>query len=74
MQGIEAELSLRRNPGPAAQPGLLPMLRSYPDVHSWYSLPKTSVCRCAICELEVWLQGEIAVIGTDMATKETCAP
>src|SRR5215211_2507916 len=27
MQGIESELSLRRNPDPAAQPGLLPMLR-----------------------------------------------
>ena len=28
MQGIESELSLRRNPDPAAQPGLLPMLLS----------------------------------------------
>ncbi|WP_210252212.1 hypothetical protein, partial [Microvirga tunisiensis] len=28
MQGIESELSLRRNPDPPAQPGLLPMLPS----------------------------------------------
>ena len=47
---------------------------SYPDVHSWYSLPKTSVCRCAICNLEVWLLGEIAAIRPETATKRNLCP
>ncbi|WP_210252216.1 hypothetical protein, partial [Microvirga tunisiensis] len=40
MQGIESELSLRRNPDPPAQPGLLPMLRKMP-VTLWQPMWKT---------------------------------
>jgi hypothetical protein len=32
------------------------------------------MCRCAVCELEVWLQGEIAVIRPDTETKRNLCP
>ena len=47
---------------------------SYLDVHSQYSLPQTSICRCAVCDLEVWLLGEIAVIRPDTAIKRSLCP
>jgi hypothetical protein len=47
---------------------------SYLDVHSWSPLPKTSVCRCAVCNLEVWLLGEIAVIRPATAAKRNLCP
>jgi hypothetical protein len=47
---------------------------SYLDVHSQYSLPQTSICRCAVCDLEVWLLGEIAVIRPDTAIKRNLCP
>ena len=46
----------------------------YLDVHSWHPLPRISMYRCAVCELEVWLQGEIAVIRPDTATKRNLCP
>src|SRR5215207_10351285 len=45
MQGIESELSLRRNPDPAAQPGLLPMLLVIPPSNSPDLLKLTMPCR-----------------------------
>jgi hypothetical protein len=47
---------------------------SYLDVHSRYPLPQTSICRCAVCDLEVWLLGEIAVIRPDTAIKRSLCP
>jgi hypothetical protein len=47
---------------------------SDPDAHSRYPLPQTSMCRCAVCDLEVWLLGEIAVIRPDTAIKRSLCP